>query len=75
MEIVDGESTVGGGSLPGDVLPTALIALRGAGPDRLAADLRGASTPVIARIQDEQVMLDLRTVLDDQMLIDSVIGR
>ncbi len=75
MEIVDGESTVGGGSLPGDVLPTALIALRGAGPDRLAADLRSAPMPVIARIQDEQVMLDLRTVLDDQMLIDSVIGR
>ena len=75
MEIVDGASTVGGGSLPGDVLPTALIALRGIGPDRLAADLRSASTPVIARIQDDRVMLDLRTVLDDQMLIDSVIGR
>ena len=75
VEIVDGESTVGGGSLPGDVLPTALIALRGVGPDRLAADLRGTSTPVIARIQDDSVMLDLRTVLDDQMLIDSVIGR
>jgi L-seryl-tRNA(Ser) seleniumtransferase len=75
MKIVNGESTVGGGSLPGDVLPTALISLRGIGPDRLAADLRGASTPVIARIQDDCVMLDLRTVLDDQMLIDSAIGR
>jgi L-seryl-tRNA(Ser) seleniumtransferase len=73
-EIVDGESTVGGGSLPGDVLPTALIALKCAAPDRLIRDLRGAPIPVIARIQDDCVMLDLRTVLDDQMMIDSVTG-
>ena len=72
MELIDGESTIGGGSLPGEVLPTVLIALRGDSPDQLAADLRKAPVPVIARIRDDCVLLDLRTVLDDQQMIDSV---
>jgi L-seryl-tRNA(Ser) seleniumtransferase len=72
MELVDGESTIGGGSLPGEVLPTVLLALRGAAPDQLAADLRQTPVPVITRIRDDCVLLDLRTVLDDQQMIDSV---
>jgi L-seryl-tRNA(Ser) seleniumtransferase len=64
--IVDGVSTVGGGSAPGSELPTRLLVLeRG---DATAADierrLRSLDPPVIARILDDRVVLDLRTVAE-----------
>ncbi len=61
-----GESTVGGGSLPGATLPTALLALETAAPDSLLARLRAAQSPVIARIAAGRVLLDPRTVLPAQ---------
>jgi L-seryl-tRNA(Ser) seleniumtransferase len=66
VEIVDGESTVGGGSLPGETLPTRLVALPTAHPDQIAAALRAGEPPVIARIENDQLMLDPRTVLADE---------
>jgi L-seryl-tRNA(Ser) seleniumtransferase len=65
-EVVTGESTVGGGSLPGETLPTRLLALDVPGPNRFLARLRQAPTPVIARTQGERVVLDPRTVLPEQ---------
>jgi L-seryl-tRNA(Ser) seleniumtransferase len=65
-EIVDGESTVGGGSLPGETLPTRLVALAAAHPDQLTAALREADPPVIARIEDNRLVLDPRTVLAEE---------
>jgi L-seryl-tRNA(Ser) seleniumtransferase len=65
-EAIAGESTVGGGSLPGQVLSTTLLALPHANPTKLLAQLRGADTPVIGRIQDDRVVLDPRTVLPEQ---------
>jgi L-seryl-tRNA(Ser) seleniumtransferase len=62
-EIVDGKSTVGGGSLPGETLPTKLVALPVLHPDRLAAALRTADSPVIARIEEDRLVMDPRTVL------------
>jgi len=67
--LLAGHSTVGGGSLPGETLPTWLIALTADDAEHLAARLRRASPPVIARIQDGRVLLDLRTVQDDSALI------
>jgi L-seryl-tRNA(Ser) seleniumtransferase len=64
--VIAGESTVGGGSLPGATLPTALLALDVPAPDAFMARLRAASTPVIARILDDRVVFDPRTVLDGQ---------
>lgn len=64
--VVAGESTVGGGSLPGATLPTALLAIDCESPDKLMARLRRAEPPVIARIADERVLLDPRTVLPAQ---------
>jgi L-seryl-tRNA(Ser) seleniumtransferase len=64
--VIAGESTVGGGSLPGATLPTALLALDVSAPDAFMARLRAASTPVIARILDDRVVFDPRTVLDGQ---------
>jgi len=65
-EIVEGESTVGGGSLPGETLPTRLLSLSSASPNRFLAKLRQVEPPVIARLQDDRVLLDPRTVLPEQ---------
>jgi L-seryl-tRNA(Ser) seleniumtransferase len=65
-EIIAGESTVGGGSLPGETLPTRLLGLHPSSPDRFLARLRQAEPPVIARLQDERILLDPRTVLPEQ---------
>ena len=65
-EVIDGRSTVGGGSLPGETLPTRLLALPVADPDRLAEVLRAGDPPVVARIEDGRVVVDPRTVLPEQ---------
>jgi L-seryl-tRNA(Ser) seleniumtransferase len=67
-EILDGTSMVGGGSAPGVTLPTRLLALSLAGddPSRLDARLRRLDPPVIARIENDRLVLDLRTVLPEQ---------
>ena len=59
--IVDGTSAVGGGSAPGALLPTQLVAIA-APAERLEAALRRQTPPVIARIESGRVILDLRTV-------------
>ncbi|MBC7227981.1 MAG: L-seryl-tRNA(Sec) selenium transferase [Thermoflexales bacterium] len=65
-EVVEGRSTVGGGSLPGETLPTRLLALRLPDPDRAAAALRRHDPPVIARIEEDRLVLDPRTVLPEE---------
>jgi len=65
--VVDGRSMVGGGSLPEESLPTRLVAIsgaRGMSATRLSAALR--SRGVIGRVEDERVVLDLRTVAADE---------
>ena len=67
-EIIDGESVIGGGAAPSSVLPTRLVALSCAGlsADELAARLRAADPPVIARGEEGRGLLDLRTVFPEQ---------
>jgi L-seryl-tRNA(Ser) seleniumtransferase len=67
-EVVRGASAVGGGSAPGVDLPTWLVAITKAplSPDALIERLRGLPRPVIARIRDDRVTLDLRTVAAEQ---------
>ncbi len=74
--VIEGHSTVGGGSLPGETLPTWLVAITCDSPDAMAARLRYNDPPVIARIQDERLVLDPRTVGEDQdkMLLSAVIA-
>ena len=74
-EIVDGFSTIGGGSAPGSQLPTRLVALT-LPAARLDAALRAARPPVIARIEDGRVVIDLRTVApeDDERLPGLIAG-
>jgi L-seryl-tRNA(Ser) seleniumtransferase len=64
--VVDGESTVGGGSLPGETLPTKLVALATPHPNPSADALRSADPPVIARIEEDRLVLDPRTVLPEE---------
>lgn len=60
-------SAVGGGSLPGQTLPTTILAITPTGsPDSFAANLRLSPVSVIARIENDRVLLDPRTVLVDQ---------
>jgi len=68
VEVVRGVSAVGGGSAPGVDLPTWLVAITktALSPDALIERLRGLPRPVIARIHDDRVTLDLRTVAIDQ---------
>jgi L-seryl-tRNA(Ser) seleniumtransferase len=68
IEIVDGESILGGGAAPSSTLPTRLLALscEGLSADELAARLRGSELPIIARVEDGRVLLDLRTVFPEQ---------
>ncbi len=107
--VIDGESTVGGGSLPGETLPTRLVAIAGGDvrsrssnarsrsqnglqdesiaaarprvgnsgsetPDARARRLRQGEPPVIARIEHDLLLLDLRTVLPEQdtVLLDTL---
>ena len=60
---MEGFSTIGGGSLPAETLPTCLLALKVKSPAKLAATLREATPPIIARVQDDLLLLDPRTVL------------
>jgi L-seryl-tRNA(Ser) seleniumtransferase len=61
-----GQSTVGGGSLPGETLPTSLVALPTLPADRLSSQLRAGNPPIIARIAQDAVCLDPRTVLPEE---------
>jgi L-seryl-tRNA(Ser) seleniumtransferase len=71
-EIVDGASTIGGGTTPGLEIATRLLAIRGPrSPDAIEAQLRGNDPPIIGRIENDRVLLDLRTVLPEQ---DEVVG-
>lgn len=65
-EVIAGQSTVGGGSLPEELLPTYLLALDTTQPNRFLGRLRSSAPPVIARVQDGRVVFDPRTVLIEQ---------
>jgi L-seryl-tRNA(Ser) seleniumtransferase len=65
-EVIPGESTIGGGSLPGETLPTFLLALSVSHPALFLKRLREVKPPIIARILDNRVVLDPRTVTPDQ---------
>jgi L-seryl-tRNA(Ser) seleniumtransferase len=68
LELLDGESVIGGGAAPSAVLPTRLIALTHSdlSANDLNARLRANTAPVIARVEEGRVLLDLRTVFPEQ---------
>ena len=68
--VTPARSAIGGGSLPGETLPSWVLAIHcqvtPGGPDAVLARLRQGETPVVARILDGQVLLDPRTVLPEE---------
>lgn len=78
IEVVPVESVIGGGTSPGATLPSFAVALRcvDRSEAQLAAQLRAAPVPVVARTQDGRVLLDLRTVLpaDEEDLLRTLLG-
>jgi L-seryl-tRNA(Ser) seleniumtransferase len=65
-EVIAGNSTIGGGTLPGESLPTFLLALDVASPDRFLEKLRRQRPPILARTENDRVLLDPRTVLQEE---------
>jgi len=65
-EVLASRSAVGGGSLPGETLPTFVLALDSRSPNRLMERLRQANPPLIARLEADRVLLDPRAVLPEQ---------
>lgn len=68
IKVSDGYSQLGSGSLPAQYLPTKLIALKpqSMSADALAAKLREHEPPIFARIADDEVLLDFRTIGEDE---------
>ncbi|NPV85607.1 MAG: L-seryl-tRNA(Sec) selenium transferase [Anaerolineae bacterium] len=73
-QVIASNSTVGGGSLPEETLPTYVFALKVKSPQWFVAQLRKLSPPVIARLEDDQVLFDPRTVFpeQDEMLLSGL---
>jgi len=73
LDVIEGASVIGGGAAPGATLPTVLLAVsfQGLSADELAARLRAHQPPIVARVEQGKVLLDLRTVFPEQ---DAVIA-
>lgn len=74
--VMRGQSTVGGGSLPGETLPTWLLALTVPSPDGFARALRLGKPAVVPRIEEDRLLLDPRTVLpeEDAALLEAIVA-
>jgi L-seryl-tRNA(Ser) seleniumtransferase len=74
-EAIATEATIGGGSLPGELLPSAGVAVTTGQANRLLGALRRGRPSVVARIEDGRVILDLRTVdPDDDAVLATAIA-
>jgi L-seryl-tRNA(Ser) seleniumtransferase len=65
-DVFESESTVGGGSLPDESLPTFVLSLSVKNPDKFLKTLRAHNPPIIARTENDKILFDPRTILDEQ---------
>ena len=74
LSMVDGFSEMGGGALPGERIPTRLISLHSEkiNAEEIAARLRSNTPPIFARIEQDHILLDMRTVYDEEVDMISV---
>ena len=70
--VISSESTVGGGSLPEECAATFVLALQVKSPDKMLKKLRQANPPVIARVENDTILFDPRTVLEDERLLSTL---
>jgi L-seryl-tRNA(Ser) seleniumtransferase len=68
-DVIKSESTVGGGSLPDESTSTFVLALTVKSPDKFLKKLRDANPPVIARTENDKVLFDPRTVVNDELFL------
>ena len=68
-DVIKSESTVGGGSLPEESMSTYVLSLNVKSPDKFLRKLRDGNPPLIARVEDDKILFDPRTVLDDELLL------
>jgi L-seryl-tRNA(Ser) seleniumtransferase len=68
-QVIRSESTVGGGSLPDECVATYVLALNVKSPDAFLKKLREPNPPIIARVENDAVLFDPRTVLNDEALL------
>ena len=73
VELIDGESVIGGGAAPSATLPTRLLAVtcEGLGAQELASRLRGFDPPIIGRVEESRVLLDLRSIFPQHVTVIS----
>jgi L-seryl-tRNA(Ser) seleniumtransferase len=73
VEVIDGESIVGGGAAPSATLPTRLLAVScdGLGAQELASRLRAYDFPIIGRVEESRVLLDLRSIFPQHVNVIS----
>ena len=71
-DVIPSESTVGGGSLPEECMATFVLAINVKSPDRFLKKLRQADPPIVARTENNRVLFDPRTVLDDERLLQTL---
>ncbi len=71
LEIMDGRSKVGGGAMPLFLMPTRLLCIKpgGVSANRIEESLRGYDPPIIARVEKDQVLLDLRTIQEGELKV------
>ncbi|HXO17407.1 MAG TPA: L-seryl-tRNA(Sec) selenium transferase, partial [Candidatus Dormibacteraeota bacterium] len=74
--VVDSEAYVGGGALPQSRIASIAVAIPTAHPDELAARLRAGEPPIVARIDDDRILFDLRTIAreEDTVVMEALKG-
>jgi L-seryl-tRNA(Ser) seleniumtransferase len=65
-EVLASKSTIGGGSMPGETLPTWVMALTIKSADKFLDEIHHGKPPVVARIENDRILFDPRTVLPEQ---------
>jgi len=71
-DVVKSESTVGGGSLPEESISTYVLSLTVKSPDKFLKKLRQRNPPIIARVENDKILFDPRTVLQDELLLSGL---
>ena len=71
-EVVKSQSTIGGGSLPEESISTFVLSLELKSPDKFLKKMRQSNPPVIARVENDKILFDPRTVLDDDSLLGTL---
>ena len=73
--VVDSEATIGGGAFPDSKIKSIAISINGVNPNEMDKKLRNLSTPIVGRIVDNTLLLDIRTIPEvyDDLIVSSLL--